>query len=95
MKWTATLPVLAVLLLLGSVALAQSSESFRVEWSTLSGGGQTVSSAHFVINGSIVGGASSPPNASSAHFVVRSGYWPGVIPTASYRVYLPLLFRNW
>jgi hypothetical protein len=95
MKWTATLPVLAVLLLLSTVALAQSSQNYRVEWSTLSGGGQTSSSAHFVINGSIVGGASGPPNVSSDHFVVGGGYWPGIVPVVSYEVYLPLLFRNW
>jgi len=95
MKQIAIWSMLAALLLLTGAALAQSSESYNLEWYTVSGGGQTVSSERFIIHGTIEGGASGPPYASSDHYVVGGGYWPGAVPMAPYRVYLPVLWRSW
>jgi hypothetical protein len=88
--------ILAVILLLlafGAAALAQTSTGFNLEWHVIGGGGNESSSVDYRVNGTIGQSLTSPPTASSAEFVVSSGYWPGG-PAAGTTVYLPTILRN-
>jgi len=84
--------VLACLLLLTSAASAMESTNYRLDWFTplTGGGGGAASSANYAINftvGQSVAGVSSGANSN-----VCLGYWCG--GAAQYRIYLPLVLRN-
>ena len=79
-------------LLLAGVALAMDSTNYRLDWFTplTGGGGGAASSDHYAVNltvGQSVIGASS-----SANYGGCLGYWCGI---TQYRVYLPLVTRNY
>jgi hypothetical protein len=84
--------ILAVTMLLllsfGAAVLAQTSTGFNLEWHVIGGGGNESSSADYRVQGTIGQSVTSPPTASSAGFVVSSGYWPGGTPGRN-KVYLP------
>ena len=84
------LGVLLVVLVGGSVALAQTSTHYNLEWHVIGGGGQSVGSAHYAVNSTAGQGAASPPLATSAHYTVSGGYWYSGV----YKIYLPLVLRN-
>jgi hypothetical protein len=89
--------ILAVMLLLlafGAAALAQTSTGFNLEWHVIGGGGAESSSADYRVHGTIGQSVTSPPTASSAEFVVSSGYWPGGTPPAGTTIYLPAILKN-
>ena len=92
-----TLRIVALLVLVaamaaGSVALAQTSVHYNLEWHTVAGGGQPVASLHYAVNASAGQGAASPPQSASPHYVVSGGYWySGMV---SLPVYLPLVLRG-
>ena len=71
-------------------AIAQTSDSYNLEWHTLGGGGRPVASASYLVNSTAGQGAASPPSSSGPNYVVSSGYW--FVPR--YPVYLPLIVRN-
>jgi hypothetical protein len=80
-------------LLLAGVALAMSSDNYRLEWFTplTGGGGGPASSAHYAVN-LTVGQSAIGPSASTNHGGCL-GYWcSGAVP---YKVYLPLVFRGY
>jgi hypothetical protein len=83
---------LAILLLLAAGALAMYSTNYRLDWFTplTGGGGGRASSAHYAVNFTI--GQSAIGASASTNYKGCLGYWCGaVIP---YRVYLPLVLRN-
>jgi hypothetical protein len=91
---TGILAAVAFFLLVGSVlSLAMSSANFRLEWFTpgTSGGGGPATSANYAVNLTI--GQSAIGASSSTHYEGCLGYWCGV--AVAYRVYLPLVVRNY
>jgi len=91
-KKTLLLALLALVMMIGagSVALAQTSASYNLEWHVIGGGGQTVGSANYAVNSTFGQGAASPPLATSAHYAVSGGYWYSGV----YTIYLPLVLRD-
>jgi hypothetical protein len=83
---------LTALLLLASVALAQSGGGYDLSWSTVDGGGATWSEG----GGYSLGGTIGQPDAgvlSGGGYTLAGGFWPGGA-AARYGVYLPLVLRN-
>jgi hypothetical protein len=92
MKQTALLLALVVLLLLTGVALAMSSDNYRLDWFaplTSSGGGEA-SSSNYIVNLTV--GQSAIGVSASTNYRGCLGYWCGV--AVEYRVYLPLVLQN-
>jgi hypothetical protein len=86
------------LLLVGLVvtlgaALAQNSPNYNLEWYVVGGGGQPLSSANYVVNGTAGQGVASPPYCSSGQYVVGGGYWSSEGLTVV--CYLPLGLKNY
>jgi hypothetical protein len=98
MKSKQIIPILVLLLLLGawalgSVARAQSSPNYNLEWHTLGGGGGTAASDNYVLGGlagGIISGAAPP---ASDNYVVRGGFVGGSGFANIYRLYLPLVTK--
>jgi hypothetical protein len=98
MKQKQRITVLAVTMLLllafGAAVLAQTSAGFNLEWHVIGGGSGESSSADYRVQGTIGQSAASPPTASSAGFVVSSGYWSGSTGPAGTTIYLPAILKN-
>ena len=81
----------ALLSLVASVALAQTGGGYDLTWSTIDGGGYTWSEG----GGYSLGGTAGQPDAgvlSGGGYTLAGGFWCG--GAAQYRVYLPLVLRN-
>jgi len=85
------LPLLLLLLIMGTVVLAQTSAGFNLEWHVIGSGGQASSSSSYRVNGTIGQGIASPPSASSPNFILNSGYWLADTQTT---IYLPAIIKN-
>jgi len=90
------IPVLAALLLLASVALAQSGDGYSLFWWTVDNGGAT-----FANGGDYsLGGTTGQPDAgvlSGGSYTLGGGFWVGLeaaAPPVEYDIYLPLVMRN-
>ena len=84
--------LLALLVLLPAVALAQTGGGYDLTWSTIDGGGATWSEG----GGYALGGTVGQPDAgvlSGGGYTLAGGFWPGGA-AARYGVYLPLVLRN-
>jgi hypothetical protein len=93
MRQTMLLLALVALLLLASVARAQSGGGYDLTWSTVDGGGATWSEG----GGYALGGTVGQPDAgvlSGGGYTLAGGFWPGGA-AARYGVYLPLVLRNY
>jgi hypothetical protein len=91
MRRIAILLTLAALLLLAGRALAMSSEHYRLDWFTpLTGSGGAASSTNYAVNFTV--GQSVIGSFSGTNYSGCLGYWCGA--AAQYRVYLPLVLRN-
>ena len=91
MRRTALLLTLAALLLLASRALAMSSDHYRLDWFVpLTGSGGAASSTNYAVNFTV--GQSVIGSFSGTNYSGCLGYWCGA--AAQYRVYLPLVLRN-
>jgi hypothetical protein len=75
------LGVLAAMLLVTSVALAQEGDGYDLSWSTVDGGGFTFSSGA----GSMSGG----------DYVLSGGFWCGGALEDEYDTYLPLALKRY
>jgi len=83
---------LTALLLLSSIARAQSGGGYDLTWSTVDGGGATWSEG----GGYALGGTVGQPDAgvlSGGGYTLAGGFWGGA--AARYGVYLPLVLRNY
>jgi len=89
-KVSAVFPILTALLLLTSVALAQGNHD--LSWHVIAGGGGRMTSTSHTLMGTVgqpyVG--TMTVGSSSA---LCSGFWCGAI--AGYRIYLPLVMKNY
>jgi hypothetical protein len=90
--WTA---LAACLLLLACVPdLAQSAAGYDLSWSTVDGGGSTVS----IGGGYSLGATAGQPDAGmmiGGGYTLAGGFWPGVAAAGpEYRVYLPVVMRG-
>jgi len=91
MRRIAILLTLAALLLLAGRALAMSSEHYRLDWFTpLTGSGGAASSTNYALNFTV--GQSVIGSFSGTNYSGCLGFWCGA--AAQYRVYLPLVLRN-
>jgi len=92
MKRTALLLTLAALLLLAGRALAMYSTNYRLDWFVplTGGGGGPAGSDHYAVNFTV--GQSAIGASTSTNYRGCLGYWCGA--AAQYRVYLPLVLRN-
>jgi len=81
--------LLVAALSVAGLALAQVSSSYDLSWNAISGGGGTMSSLNFRLQGGI-----SPPAAglsSSTGYRLEGGFWPGIWEW--FRLYLPAIFK--
>jgi len=84
--------LLALLVLLPAVALAQTGGGYDLTWSTVDGGGYTFSEG----GGYSLGGTVGQPDAgvlSGGGYTLAGGFWAG--GAARYGIYLPLVLRNY
>lgn len=85
--------ILAVLLLLTSITLAQSDDGYDLSWWTVDGGGSSVgagSPSPYTLDGTI-----GQPDAGvwkGNNYTLTGGFWIGGI--VERRIYLPLVLRN-
>jgi hypothetical protein len=97
---------LATLLLVAGVAMAQSSrgnstwspaQDYDLSWWTVDGGGITRLASEG--GGYLLGGSAGQPDAgvlSGGGYTLGGGFWRGgAVVSPPYRVYLPLVARNW
>ena len=97
MKQATVFSALIVILLLlfalvGSVALAMSSDNYRLDWFTpLTGsGGGAASSTNYAVEFTV--GQVGPGTFGSANYDACLGYWCGA--EVEYSIYLPLILKN-
>jgi hypothetical protein len=92
-----------LLLLTGALALrdalpavAQTSASYDLTWNVVAGGGEPMSSAHYVVRSTSGQPGASPPYSAHGEFVVSGGYWYGSgPPDVVYDIYLPMILRGY
>jgi len=84
---------LATLLLLTSLALAHSSNSYDLSWWTVDGGGGTASGGSYTLTGTM--GQPDAGTLSGGDYTLGGGFWgPGAV-TVGYKVYLPLVLHQY
>jgi len=84
--------LIALLSLSAPFALAQSGGGYDLTWNTVDGGGYTWSEG----GGYSLGGTIGQPDAGvlqGGGYTLVGGFWGGA--AAQYRVYLPLVLRNY
>ena len=88
------LGALTAMLLLISVALAQSGGGYDLSWSTVDGGGYT-----FSVGGAYqLGGTAGQHDAgqmSGGDYVIWGGFWPGSAAEEDYYSYVPLALKSY
>ena len=83
--------VLFISLLLSTIAMASTAQSYAISWWTIDNGGATMSTG----GGYSLGGTIGQPDAgamSGGGYTLAGGFWGRV--TTQYRVYLPLVMRD-
>jgi hypothetical protein len=88
------LGVLAAILLVTPLALAQSGDGYDLSWSTVDGGGYTSSTGGDYELGSTAG-QHDAGCASGGDYTVCGGFWPGSAVEEDYFGYLPLALRRY
>jgi hypothetical protein len=105
--WVNRWRIIAVLALVGALVTPQSmladmgmtSTHYRIPWSALNAGAQTMVSAEYQMQGSIAMGATGVTVSASYH--VDAGFWPGLLTLPSHaddhnwRVWIPIVLRAW
>ena len=80
-----------LLLVMVSLALAQTGDGYDLTWSTVDGGGATFSTG----DGYSLGGTAGQPDAgllAGGGYSLGGGFWGGAV--VQYTNYLPLILRN-
>jgi hypothetical protein len=85
--------LLVSLIVTVGAGLAQTSANFNLEWHVIGGGGEPVSSSHYVVNSTAGQGVASPPYSESHSYAVCAGYWCERFLTVE--VFLPLTLKNY
>ena len=101
-RFRAAMPLLALALLVGGVAVAQSGDgpssspqaSYDLGWNTVDGGGYTFSTGgDFALGGTI--GQPDAGLLTGGNFALGGGFWEGgALRLVQQNVYLPLIVRN-
>jgi hypothetical protein len=79
------------ILLLTSLALA--SGSYSINWWVVGGGGGPISGGGYAINSTI--GQPVVGVAKDTSYELCSGFWCGVVAVVEYKIYLPVVLRNY
>lgn len=90
-RWFRRGALLLLLVLLPTVALAQSGGGYDLSWNTVDGGGYTFSTG----GGYALGGTIGQPDAgvlTGGGYTLVGGFWGGA--GAQYSIYLPLVLNN-
>jgi hypothetical protein len=88
------LGVLAAMLLVTSVALAQEGDGYDLSWSTVDGGGFTFSSGGgYELGGTV--GQHDAGSMSGGDYVLSGGFWCGGALQPEYPAYLPLALKRY
>ena len=92
MKKKAFILAMAFLLSLSvaSWALAQGSDSYELSWNVISGGGDSMISTSYMLEGSI--GQLAIDASSSTSYGLEGGFWPGIEEWC--RLYLPMVLKH-
>jgi hypothetical protein len=95
MKKSTPLLTLVVLILLAGSALAMSSDNYRLDWFTplTGGGGGAANSTNYAVNFTV--GQTAIGISSSTNYGTRLGYWCDTTAAGQFRIYLPLVLRNY
>ena len=89
-----TVGLLAALLLVTSVALAQSGGDYDLSWSTVDGGGYTFSlGGDYELGGTA--GQHDAGSMSGGDYVLHGGFWTGGGLEDEFDTYLPLALKNY
>jgi hypothetical protein len=83
--------VTIVLLLAASTALALS--DFDISWWTVDGGGGTASGGSYTLIGTI--GQPDAEVLTGGDYTLGGGFWGGGAAAVEYRVYLPMVLRQY
>ena len=85
---------LAAMLLVTSLALAQSGGGYDLSWATVDGGGYTFSSGgDYQLGGTT--GQHDAGCTSGGDYVLCGGFWPGSAAEDDYYGYLPLALKRY
>ena len=86
---------LACLLLLAAVpVLAQSGGGYDLSWSTVDGGGETLTGGVYALSGTA--GQPDAGAMSGGAYVLAGGFWPGgALGAAEHVIYLPSALRSY
>lgn len=87
---TTTLVTIALLLIV-STALALS--GYDLSWWTVDGGGGTASGASYTLVGTI--GQPDAGILTGGNYTLGGGFWRGGVAAAEYKVYLPMILRQY
>ena len=86
-----TVLVTIALLLVVSTALARS--GYDLSWWTVDGGGGTASGGSYTLVGTI--GQPDAGILAGGAYTLGGGFWGGGVVAAGYKVYLPVVLRNY
>jgi len=86
-----TVLVTIALLLIVSTALARS--GYDLSWWTVDGGGGTASGGSYTLVGTI--GQPDAGILTGGDYTLGGGFWGGGVAAAGYKVYLPLILRQY
>jgi hypothetical protein len=78
-------------LLLAGLALA--SGSYSINWWVIGGGGGLISGGGYAINATI--GQAVVGTVSGGGYELCAGYWCGAAAVVEYKVYLPIVLKNY
>jgi hypothetical protein len=85
---------LASLLLLTPLALAQSGDGYDLSWWTVDGGGYTFSTGgNYTLGGTI--GQPDAGSLTGGAYTLGGGFWGAGVVTVEYKVYLPVVLRQY
>jgi hypothetical protein len=77
-------------LLLASIAMASTTQSYAITWWTIDNGGATFSTGgNYVLGGTM--GQPDTTIMSSDRFILAGGLWQSSIMVAHHRIYLPVV----
>ena len=94
-KTAMALGALGALLLVSSVALAQSGGGYDLCWSTVDGGGYTFSAGGGYNLGGTIGQHDAGQMSGGGDYALSGGFWSGGALEDEYYAYLPLVLKRY